>query len=134
MPMSASSTGKRNAVSTAPILAKAAAKPAPLPRIARREDLAGQQVGLRVGADVGHEVEQHEAAEQQRCVRAGSAACSDSAREPQARGAADEADDLQADAADPVGQQHRGQDADDQQHVEQRRALGGQDVAARSGR
>ncbi len=29
------------------------------------EDLAGQQVGLGVGAEVGHEVEDHEAAEQQ---------------------------------------------------------------------
>jgi hypothetical protein len=37
----------------------------------------------------------------------------------EAKGAADEADGLQADAADAIGQQHRGQDADDQQHVEQ---------------
>ena len=50
-------------------------------------------------------------------------------REPEAHRAADEADDLQVNAPDPIGQQHRGQDADDQQHIEQRRALGGQDVA-----
>ncbi len=43
------------------------------------------------------------------------------------------ASDLEADAADPVGQQHGGQDADDEQHVEQGRALGGQDVARDQG-
>ena len=30
-----------------------------------RENLAGQQVGLRVRAEIGHEVEQHEAGEDQ---------------------------------------------------------------------
>ena len=45
-------------------------------------------------------------------------------RDGKAGGAADEADDLQPDAADPVRQQHGGDDADDQQEVDERRAFG----------
>ena len=50
--------------------------------------------------------------------------------EEQPDGAADEAEDLQPDAADPVGEHHGEQDADDQQHVDQRGALGGEDVVS----
>ena len=49
-------------------------------------------------------------------------------REEQAHGTADEAEDLQPDAANPVGEQHGEHDADDQQNVDQCRALGGHDI------
>ena len=48
--------------------------------------------------------------------------------EEQSDGAADEADDLQPDAASAVGENHSEDDADDQQEVDQRGALGGEDV------
>ena len=93
-----------------------------------REHLAGEQVGLRVRADIGHEVEQHEAGEDERDLASRPWRRSEKRGDEQADGAADEAEDLQPDAADAVGEDHREDDADDQQDVDQRRALGGEDV------
>ena len=114
MPRVTSKIGNRNAVATAPILAKAAANPAPLPRIAVGNTSAGEQVGLRIRAQVGHEVEQHEAGEDQYGLK--SAADIDRKRsQQQADRAADEADNLQPDPAQLVGQQNGKSNADDQQ-------------------
>ena len=50
-------------------------------------------------------------------------------REQQAHGAADEAKNLQPDAADAVGKQHGKDDSHDQQHVDERGAFRRQDIA-----
>ena len=92
---------------------------------AGRKHFAGEQIGLRVRPDVGHEVEQHEACEDQRraggVVRVGG-----ERREREPGRASDETQNLQPHAPHPVGEQHRKDDADDQQNVDQGRALGGE--------
>src|SRR5262245_6813977 len=44
-------------------------------------------------------------------------------------GAADEAENLQTNTADPVGEQHGKYDSHDQQHVDERGSFRGQDIA-----
>ena len=90
-----------------------------------RKHFAGEQIGLRVRPDVGHEVEQHEAGEDQRGA-AGVVRVGGERREREPGRASDETQNLQPHAPDPVGEQHREDDADDQQNIDQRRALGGE--------
>ena len=65
---------------------------------ARRKNLAGEEVGLRVRSKVRHEVEQHESGEDEKeLVAAGDV--SGTGGDRQTCGASDEAQDLQPDAA-----------------------------------
>ena len=94
---------------------------------ARRKNLAGEEVGLRIRSKVRHEVEQHESGEDEKeLVAAGHV--SGSGGDRQTRGAADEAQDLQPDAAGLVHEKNGADDTDDQQKVDEPRALGRQDV------
>jgi hypothetical protein len=59
---------------TAPIFAKGCRKAGALDSNPSQEHLSGDQIRLSIGSDIDHEVEQHEAAEQEEhrrpCVRA----------------------------------------------------------------
>ena len=127
VPISASRMGNRKAVIHAPTLAKEAAKPAPFAPDGGREHFARDQVGLRVRTEIGHEIEQHESREDEQHFRAALVGHG-LRRDEQSQGAADEAEDLQADAAGPVGEQDGEDDADQQQQVDQGGAFRGNHV------
>ncbi len=75
------------------------------------KDLARQKVGLGAGTEIRHEIEQHEAEkDQDRLSRTGNVGRK--RRQEEAGGAADEAEDLQPDPADLVGEQDREDDPD----------------------
>src|ERR1700678_3525072 len=88
------------------------------------ENLAGQQISLRIGAKVGHEVEEHKADEDQGDLQA-SSEINRKRGNQQAHRAADEAEDLQADPAELVGQHYGKDNADDQQQRDHRVSSGG---------
>jgi hypothetical protein len=112
---------------TAPTLAKAAAKPAPSATSRGGEDFAGEEVGLRIGAEIGHEVEQHETGENQQHLRS-VGEVRRQRRQHETHRATQEADDLQRNSAHRIGQQNREYDADDQERGDQGGSLGGRDV------
>jgi hypothetical protein len=89
---------------TAPTLAKAGANPAPF---AGRRD-------SRVWAQIGHEVEQHEAGEDRQGLRPVHEVGGKSG-EKQACGTAEEAENLQRNSAQNVCEQYRKDDPDNQQ-------------------
>jgi hypothetical protein len=86
----------------APILANEAAKPAADGADGGGENLARDQIGLRVRAQIGHEVEQHEAYENQHqsCVAVIVAGLRGN---EESDCATDEADNLQRYAPQPTG-------------------------------
>src|SRR5262249_34873322 len=93
-----------------------------------RKHLPCNQVGHGVGPDIGHEAEYHEAGKEQQGGRP-SADVKRQCRKQQADGAADEAEDLKAYAAYAIRQQHGKDDSHNQQHINERRSLGRQNVA-----
>ena len=93
-----------------------------------REHLAREQVGLRVGADIGHEVEQHHAGHDE--VQPGRAVrVEGQGRNAQPDRAAEETEDLQLDASQAIRQRDGKDDADDEQRRCERRGLGRMDTA-----
>src|SRR5262245_60940808 len=109
-------------------LGKGSGDPGPRGADRNREHLARDQIGHGVGPDVGHETEQHEAGKQQHAGQL-SADMKRQRRQCQSGSAADEAHDLQPDAADAVGEHDRQHDTDDQQNSDEGGAFGGEDIA-----
>ena len=89
--------------------------------------LAGDQIGLRVRSQIGHEVKEHEAGKDQHHL--GAAVVVDRlGRDEETERATDETKYLQAHAADAVGEKDGAHDADEQKNVDESRALGGDHV------
>jgi len=98
-----------------------------VPRNFGGEHLAGEQVGLRVRADVGHEVEQHEADENHRGL-GGADEIGGHRGNEQSGGAPMKPSTWSQMRPDAIRQDDREGDADDQQCGDHGRALGGEDV------
>jgi len=93
----------------------------------RGEHLAGQQISLRIGAEIGHEVEKHETRENEKRPR--SAVIIDGlSGDKKPDRAADKAENLQAYPAGTVDQKNGEHDAEHQERIDQRRTLGGNQV------
>jgi len=123
--MSASRIGNRKAVETAPIFCESRREARAHAANDGRKHFPREQIGLRVGRHVRHEVEDHEAGENRRDLRT-AIEIGRGGGDREADGASDEADDLKADAAEAVHQQDRRNDAYDQQKIDEARPPGRQ--------
>src|SRR6202012_2189378 len=89
-----------------------------------REHLAGEQISLRVGTEIGHEIEEDETGKQKQGPGATAKARGERSKKQSDR-AADEAEYLQSDAANDIRQSDGEYDADDQKARRESRPFGG---------
>jgi hypothetical protein len=91
------------------------------------EDFAGQKVGLGIGTEVGHEVEQHKAGENQQ-HRCAASEVRGQGRQKQSYAAAYETQNLQRNSADDICEQDSKEYADDEQRGDVSRSSRSRDV------
>jgi hypothetical protein len=122
-----SRNGEEECSHDSPNLGESRGEPRPLAADRRREDFASQKVGLRVWAQIRHDVEQHEAGEDQQGLHPVHEVGGNSG-EKQACGTAQEAENLQRNSAHDVSEQYRKDDPDNQQCGNQHRSLGSRNI------
>src|SRR2546430_15531009 len=86
----------------------------------------------QLGPDVGNEVKQQEPCEEEKSPGPAGLIDGEGGKQ-QARGTADEAEDLQRNATHPLDEKDRTDDADDQKRLDEGRPVGGKDVVVDDG-